>query len=242
MIALIFLRYSVTSLHLQLVNMHYLLHIDTSVDTGLVAISGDGILLATKINVETRNHAATINNMIADALADVNIPFAGLSAVAVCAGPGSYTGLRIGLATAKGLCYALGKPLILDNRLTLLARQAHAKHTDAFTQYVSLLVARDKEYFIAIYNDRLGCTVPPQHIMEEHLNKLINEKEKTYIVTNAPEQVIADLGINELIIDSDIKTDLNSWVSIAFQKYICNDIVNLSQAEPFYLKQVYTHK
>ena len=222
--------------------MKYLLHIDTSIDTGIVSISGDGALMAVCSNDETRNHAATINNMIDRVLAEVNISFDDLSGIVVCAGPGSYTGLRIGMATAKGLCYALDKPLILDNRLTLLATQAQRKYGNEYTQYVSLLVAREKEYFIGVYNNELVCTLPPQHILQEQLNELIDKKEKTYIITNAPEDIITGLKINSLVINADIITDPVSWVSVAFEKYICNNIVNLADAEPFYLKQVYTHK
>ena len=230
------------SLHLHTIQMTYLLHIDTSIDTGLVAITGDGVLLASCMNTETRNHAATINNMINNVLADIKISFEDLSGIVVCAGPGSYTGLRIGMATAKGLCYALDKPLILDNRLTLLAYHAQKKHHNEYTQYVSLLIARDKEYFISIYNNDLVCTLSPQHIMEEQLNELIDKKEKTYIISNAPNDVIDNLKINNLLINTDIKTELTSWSFYAFEKYIDNNIVNLSKAEPFYLKQVYTHK
>lgn len=222
--------------------MNYLLHIDTSTDTGVIAIGGDGKLLAVCSNDETRNHAGTINNMIYKTLADINISLEDLSAIVVCAGPGSYTGLRIGMATAKGLCYALDKPLILDNRLTLLASQAQRKHRNEYAQYISLLVAREKEYFISIYNNDLSCLLPPQHIMQEQLSELINKKEKTYIITNAPEEVIDTLKMNRIIIDNYIKTDIASWVFVAFEKYICSNIVNLADAEPFYLKQVYTHK
>ena len=222
--------------------MKYLLHIDTSVDTGLIAVSGDGSLLAIRTNTETRNHAATINIMIKEVLDELKISFEHLSAVAVCAGPGSYTGLRIGMATAKGLCYALGKPLILDDRLTLLAHQSQKKYGYRYTRYVSLLVARDKEYFISTYTNDLVCTLPPQHIMEEQLHELIDKNEKTYIITNAPQEVINGVKINDFLIDTDIKTDLAAWLSRAYDKYICNNIVNLSEAEPFYLKQVYTHK
>src|ERR1035437_1453422 len=101
--------------------MQYLLHIDTSTDTGVVALNCDGVILAYKVNEEARNHASTINIMIEKLLAGVKISLSDLDGIVVCAGPGSYTGLRIGLATAKGLCYALNVPLILDNKLTLLA-------------------------------------------------------------------------------------------------------------------------
>jgi tRNA threonylcarbamoyladenosine biosynthesis protein TsaB len=222
--------------------MNYLLHLDTSVDTGLVAVTCDGAVLAMTMNVETRNHAATINNMIADVLAEINISLNDLGGIVVCAGPGSYTGLRIGMATAKGLCYALDKPLLLDDRLTLLANKAQKEHGNEFTHYISLLIARDKEYFISIYNNDMVCTLAPQHIMQEQLDELIDKNVATYIVTDALQEVIDDLKHNNLVTDSDIKTDIISWAHYSYQKYIGHNFVNLSAAEPFYLKQVYTHK
>ena len=92
--------------------MKYILHIDTSTDIGTIALSGDGRILSYLRTTETRNHAGVINNMIERVISDMKITLEQLSAISVCAGPGSYTGLRIGVATAKGLCYALNKPLI----------------------------------------------------------------------------------------------------------------------------------
>ena len=221
--------------------MVYLLHIDTSGDIGTVAISGDGVVLSSVSTEETRNHASTINNMIATLAQNAGISLNQLNAVAVCAGPGSYTGLRIGVATAKGLCFALDIPLILDNKLTLLAYAAHKKEP-MFAQYISLLVARDKEYFVSIYNDNRACMVPPQHITEDALTGMIDKDARTYMVSDASEMAIENLHINNLQVENNTKNELNSWALDSFEKYNCNHFVNLPEAEPFYLKQVYTHK
>ena len=221
--------------------MHYLLHIDTSADTGSVAIGGNGRLLALRTNSETRNHAATINILIREILADVSVTLEQLSGIVVCAGPGSYTGLRIGMATAKGLCYALDKPLLLDNKLTLLAYNAYRQNKNPSSQFVSLLVAREKEYFISIYSNNFSCIVPPQHVMEEQLNELIGNNENTTIITNAPD-INNTLRSTNLQIDPTIQINFDLWIFYAYEQFQCNNIVNLSSAEPFYLKQVYTHK
>ena len=220
--------------------MTYLLFIDTSTDTGMVAISGNTDLLGMRVNDETRNHASSINNMISSLLDDINISFAQLSAVVVCAGPGSYTGLRIGLATAKGLCYALDKPLILDNKLTLLAHNARIEHP-GYEQYVSLITARANEYFICIYDHDFTCLHQPAHIMQEQLN-IIDTNKKTYVISDTEQQIFDNLKIIDLQIDPHVHVPLKTWVPYAFEKYICNRFVNLMEAEPFYLKQVYTHK
>jgi tRNA threonylcarbamoyladenosine biosynthesis protein TsaB len=219
--------------------MDYLLFIDTSTDAATVCIAADSNVVASRTSEESRNHAATINNMVADTLNDAGILLENISAFVVCAGPGSYTGLRIGMATAKGYCYALDKPLIADNRLTLLAYQAHRQHPGK-SQYISLLKAREKEYFIAIYDEGFNCTLEPQHISEEQLS-LIVKKDNSTIITDVAE-VANSLEMKNLHVEKSVKLDLESWSFYAFGQLNCNGGVNLSVAEPFYLKQVYTHK
>ena len=222
--------------------MKYLLHIDTSTDVGTVAISGDGLPVSSLSTQESRNHAVVINNMITQVIAEANISMEQVSAITVCAGPGSYTGLRIGLATAKGLCYALDKPLMLDNRLTLLAYSAY-RQFPAYSQYISLLTAREKEYFIGIYDQDFKEIMHPQHIPEDQLPQAAEKNGSTYIITDAPETVTRNLYIiNNFQIEIDTKIDIKSWAFYSFEKYNCNHFVNLMNAEPFYLKQVYTHK
>jgi tRNA threonylcarbamoyladenosine biosynthesis protein TsaB len=169
-----------------------------------------------------------------------NISLGDINAFVVCAGPGSYTGLRIGMATAKGYCYALDKPLIADNRLTLLAYHAH-RLNGGYSQYIALLKAREKEYFIAVYDHMFNCTLQPMHISEQQL-AMIERKNKSYIITDVDEHIIKALEMENLHVDNNVMPDLESWVFYGFGRYNCNVSVNLSAAEPFYLKQVYTHK
>lgn len=229
-------------LHLHTIKMKYLLHIDTSTDTGMVAIGGDGQLIAAAFNKEARNHASSVNNMITEVLASANIPINAIDAIVVCAGPGSYTGLRIGLATAKGLCYAMDKPLLLDNRLTLLAHQNYVEQKGTHTNYIPLLIARDKEYFISIYDENFDCILTPRHIAEDELPALVAGMDKVQVITNAINDKLIALNIKNLHVTENIEINLSLWVSYAFEQYKCNNTVNLSTAEPFYLKQVYTHK
>lgn len=221
--------------------MDYLLHIDTSTNIGMVAIGANGIVQALRINEESRNHAGTLNVMINDVLAEVDITLNQLSAIVVCAGPGSYTGLRIGMAAAKGFCYVLDKPLLLDDRLTLMAYKEFNPALN-FTQYISLIAAREKEYFISIYDSNFGVELPPQHVFQEQLTELLGNEKNKYIITDVAENEFYDLKVNNFKVDNNIKIDVKSWMFYAYEKYKCNDIVNLSLAEPFYLKQVYTHK
>ncbi len=222
--------------------MKYLLHIDTSGDTGSVSIASDGKLISTKINTESRNHASAINLMIDEVLADARITMAQLSAIAVCAGPGSYTGLRIGVATAKGLCYALNIPLLMDNKLTLLANQARKIHGDKYNLYVPVLLAREKEYFIGSFDNVFNNIKESKHIMEAELGEYFNATAAICIISECIDPEVVSKYAENIHIEGSVNVDIKEWVSFTFEQYKCNNIVNLSTAEPFYLKQVYTHK
>lgn len=222
--------------------MAYILHIDTSGSTGLIAISKDGVLISKVTENETRNHASTINLNINDALNTTGISMQQLDAVSVCGGPGSYTGLRIGLATAKGICYILDKPLIMHNKLTLLA--APIAYGDLRQKYIiSILQARENEYFCAVYNRLLKELEAPKHYHADELEGLLSPYIADAIFTGCEDAVVASLAGKqsaEIIESSD--PDLESWCKYAYECYNRNDFVNLAYAEPFYLKQVYTHK
>ena len=222
--------------------MKYLLHIDTSGDTGSVSIALNGQLICTKLNSESRNHASAINLMIDAALAEAGITMPQLSAIVVCAGPGSYTGLRIGVSTAKGLCYALSIPLLLDNKLTLLAYQAFRQFGTKYKMYVPLLLAREKEYFISCFDNAFRNIVAAKHIMDTELGEYIGDNNDICVISDSFSKEEGEKHAENIYIDPSVNIDIKEWVFYSFEEYKCNNIVNLSTAEPFYLKQVYTHK
>lgn len=221
--------------------MAYILHIDTSGETGLVALAHNGQLLSVIENTDTRNHAATLNINIEALLAQHNISLQGLDALCVCGGPGSYTGLRIGLATAKGFCYAMDKPLMMHNKLLLLAVN-HMKSNLA-ENIVSILPARDKEYFAAVYNRELNIIKEPQHLHQADLEAFTAELQANFLCAGYRDEAIKLAFDNKISGYSDTTTpDMAAWAQYSFQQFICNDFVNPANSEPFYLKQVYTHK
>lgn len=222
--------------------MKYLLHIDTATDSGTVALAGDGNILSLRTNTESRNHAATINTMIEAVIEEGGCALQDIDAIAVCGGPGSYTGLRIGMATAKGLCYALNKPLIMADRLSLLAYNTWQKDNKQYTRYITLIRAREKEYFIAAYDADFNNIVTPHHIVEDQLPALIDKTESTYMITDEQDVIINSLEISKLKIDNNTSVDYSSWALYALDQFNRGKSVNLASAEPFYLKQVYTHK
>ncbi|MFY7899173.1 MAG: tRNA (adenosine(37)-N6)-threonylcarbamoyltransferase complex dimerization subunit type 1 TsaB, partial [Chitinophagaceae bacterium] len=104
--------------------MATLLHIDTALEEAIVCISNNGILIGCLKNNNQQSHASFLQPAIKKLLQQHKISLSSINAVAVTLGPGSYTGIRVGLASAKGLCFALDKPLIGISTLQVLAPQS----------------------------------------------------------------------------------------------------------------------
>lgn len=125
-----------------------ILMIETSTECCSVALSDGAGILAYRINETPRQHAAQLAPYIQQILAESGLTAAGLDAVAVSEGPGSYTGLRVGVSTAKGLCFGAGKPLIGIDTLHILAMQAEA----CFDRIVPMVDARRMEVYAASFD------------------------------------------------------------------------------------------
>lgn len=222
--------------------MIHLLHIDTSADNGCVAISADGKIIADQTIEDSKNQSALLNTLINGVISTAGITLQQLDGIVVCAGPGSYTGLRIGMGTAKGLCYALDKPLFLDNKLSLLAWQQYHNKMNEYDVFLSMLIARENEFFIAAYNKDFKVYIAPQHIHAAELEKLLNELDIKLLVTGeTTPQIEYIINIKKSAVFFNKLIDKNAWAMYAYEQYKCNQNVNLSTAEPFYLKQVFTH-
>ncbi len=220
--------------------MKYILHIDTSGDNGFIALGADGQTVGYKEMTDARNQAAEINGHIETLLKDAGITMQDLAAVAVCGGPGSYTGLRIGLATAKALCYALDIPLMQHDRLSLMVLGQCHNFLSEYEVYMAILAAREQEYFITTYNNNFEAIIAPQHVTEDEITLIINELNVKTLIIGDISVTLKQIIKSDIIEDRRIKTE--TWIMYAFRQFNCNDFVNLSTAEPIYLKQVYTHK
>lgn len=137
----------------------YILHIETSTVVCSVALSKGPTLLECIDMEEGMNHAALLAPTIEKLLQSASIKTADLDAIAVCSGPGSYTGLRVGSATAKAMAYSLGKPLIAIPTLQALAQAAFDRHPKAEFA-LPMIDARRREVYTAIYNRSLEEVLP----------------------------------------------------------------------------------
>jgi tRNA threonylcarbamoyladenosine biosynthesis protein TsaB len=143
--------------------MAFILQIETATACCSIALAADGVVLAVKEINERNVHAAVINLYIDTLMSSTNTKYNDLAAVAISAGPGSYTGLRIGVSTAKGLCYALDIPLIAVETLEAMAFgliESGRCPSDQNLLLCPMIDARRMEVFTAVFNAK-GERVKP---------------------------------------------------------------------------------
>lgn len=213
--------------------MAYILNIETATKNCSVAIAKDGVVLICKeIAEEGYSHAERLHVFIEESLKEVGITYQDLSAVAVSQGPGSYTGLRIGVSAAKGLCYALSVPLIAVDTLQSLAAQAHA--TDGLI--IPMIDARRMEVYSAVFSSKLVSqrATMAEVITEDSFNNL---DEKVYFVGDCNEKCKTVLSKNNFTFLDTIKyPSAREMGKLSFEKYKISDTVDVAYFEPFYLK------
>jgi tRNA threonylcarbamoyladenosine biosynthesis protein TsaB len=216
--------------------MPLILHIETATIVCSVALSKDGQLLALKESETKNSHSSELTLFIDEVVKSPGFVLADLDAIAISEGPGSYTGLRIGVATAKGLCYALDKPLI--GIPTLKAMAAGMPHTPSPSLYCPMIDARRMEVFSAIFDDKgneirdTRAEIIDENSFHEYLakNKMVfagdgAEKCKQYL-ENHPNAVFL----------SGFKPSAKFMIAFAEEKYSNQLFENLAYFEPFYLK------
>lgn len=218
--------------------MAILLHLDSSGPTGLVMLSREGKVLAIRRQEGEREHAAHLNGMISATLAEAGVGLSDVDAFVVCNGPGSYTGLRIALATAKGFCYTLEKPLILQNKLWLLLEEAQRKHPD-MDRYAAILPARSGEYFFS--QRRQNETIAPGHILTPELEISIQKhSDENILISGALHDDLQYLIQNPNVIFNPTKDpDPETWAEAGHLAFERGEHSDLAYSEPEYLKPAF---
>ena len=147
--------------------MALILNIDTATETASVGVACDGNTIALLKNEQQREHASFIHQAIEQVLRTSGTRLEEIQAFAVTSGPGSYTGLRVGFATAKGFCYALAKPLITVNTLEVMTTAAidTIKELGPNLLFCPMIDARRMEIFTALYDPNLSVIIPPGPII-----------------------------------------------------------------------------
>ena len=226
--------------------MALVLSIDTSINTASVSLAMEGTLLTKEINTDTKSHGAFIQQAISKLFIDSKRKLSDLDAIAVVNGPGSYTGLRVGLATAKGLCFSLNKPLILLNTLEVLAQTIiqnwkRVVGEEEMKDYLisPMIDARRMEVFTAIYDSEMKVIESPNaKVLNAQSFDFLLDKHKIVFTGNG-HQKLKEILIHSNALFIDI-LDITNTISFMAEKFICeNKVSDLAYCEPFYLKDVY---
>lgn len=214
--------------------MSIILGIETATKMCSVAISKDGELMAIKEQGGAYSHAENLNNFIAEVVEKAGITLNDIDVIAVSKGPGSYTGLRIGVSTAKGLCYSLNKPLISADTLKVLAKSI----TENNVLVRPMIDARRMEVYTAAYDSASTEVAPIEaKIVDEtsFADELANNK--VVFLGDGAEKCKEVLGAhpNAIFID-DKHPSAKELNALALEKLKANELENVAYFEPFYLK------
>ena len=217
--------------------MARILSIETSTSICSVAIHEQGELLALAEIKEPGAHAEKLLLLVDELFEKAGLSFGDLDAVAVSQGPGSYTGLRIGVSTAKGIAYALEIPLIGINTLQAMAA---SQQVDPGDYVVAVLDARRKEVYTQTFGDSLQELSPIEAVvLEEGVFASILEKGRVYFVGDGVEKVKEEVKSSNALFIADwaISISAKNMGVLASEKHARQEWEDLAYFVPNYLKE-----
>ena len=216
--------------------MSYILNIETATKNCSVALAKDGkTVFCKEISEQGYSHAELLHVFIEEVLKDANVTFHDLHAIAISKGPGSYTGLRIGVSSAKGLCYALGIPLIAIDTLTILAHQLKVENG----LIIPMIDARRMEVYSAVFNSNAEKIREVQsEILTE--DSFTSYNETLHFIGDSNEKAKTVLT-NENFVFHDIVVfpSANEMSVLSYTKYQKQDFEDVAYFEPYYLKDFF---
>ncbi len=220
--------------------MALLLNIDTATESAGVCLSLGGNILAIEETMGQKSHASFIQPAINRVMQHAGYPLTAVDAVAVTAGPGSYTGLRVGLSTAKGLCYGLKKSLILVNTLEVMALasiEAFGENTGGVL-FCPMIDARRMEVFTAVYTATLGVVIPPSAVIIDE-NSFQEQLSQQKLVFSGSGSAKAAIIVHHNAIFSNALYKTKHLAALALLRFNSSKFDDLAYSEPQYLKEFY---
>jgi len=217
--------------------MCYILNIESSTTNCSISLALNGNVIAMKEkNDESYSHSTKLHSFIDEVLKKSKISIKELSAIAVSKGPGSYTGLRIGVAAAKGLCYSLDLPLVSVSTLLILAKQIKVDSG----LIIPVIDARRDEVYSAIFDCSYNSVreVLPEIITKDSFNELISSN-RLHFVGNAQGKCKRLIQKNSNLIFSSHETFPSSsdMADLSFDKFKNSKFEDIAYFEPDYLKK-----
>lgn len=220
--------------------MANILNIETSTEVCSVALTSDGMVLEHREDYEGRNHALLLSGFIEEMMQYATPRGVKIDAVAVSIGPGSYTGLRIGLSEAKGLCFGLDVPLIgIDTLKILVVATMFGNYIDENSYYVPMIDARRMEVFAGVYDSVLQEVMParPVILTPDSFSEYLGQGRKLVFVGNGAEKAANLIKHPDVVYIPGVKpaaVDMLALSEMAFRK---GDFIDIAYSTPNYLKE-----
>ncbi len=203
-----------------------------------MAVHSNGQLLTSYDLLTDRSSSSMLTTLMKNAVEHAGYALADLDAVAVAKGPGSYTGLRVSVSTAKGLCYALDKPLIAIETLTAMTAQITDYYPKGYL-FCPMIDARRMEVFAAVYNAQLQFTLPTRAVIldENSFADLLQESAVVFFGDGAAKcRPLLDSHSNAHFPDQSIEPSARTVGMLASKAYAAGQFEDLTSFEPYYLK------
>lgn len=222
--------------------MALLLNIDTATEQASVCLSNGPLVIAEAYNTDQKSHASFLQPAIQQLTETSGYPLSAIEAVAVTAGPGSYTGLRVGLSSAKGLCYALNKPLILINTLKLMAYAAREQYEQENSSngvlFCPMIDARRMEVFTALYNHQLEPLIAPAAVILDP-DSFKEFTEHQIVVFSGSGSTKFKSLLNGTAVFSNVTCHARHLAALADEAFGQAAFSDLAYSEPLYLKEFF---
>lgn len=221
--------------------MAIIINIDTALETAMICISENGKVISHLENNSQKDHAAFLQSAVKKLLENVGMSLHDIDAISVSGGPGSYTGLRVGLSGAKGLCYALAIPLIIISTLEVMALSAIMQTSETGkTLYCPMIDARRMEVFTALYDRGLKqIFVPNALTLQSNIFENFLKEGQIIFIGNGTDK------LRSLLTSTNAK--FSGWKiipealsEIAEKKFHQSNFSDLSSSEPLYIKDFHT--
>ncbi len=220
--------------------MSLILNIDTALDTASVCLSKDDEQLHMAVNENQKDHAMWLHAAIADILQKAEHTVNELHAVAVSIGPGSYTGLRVGLASAKGLCYALNIPLIVVSTLKMIAFAAKNDGVIHENMLCPMIDARRMEVFTATYDINLvEIRAEAAMIIDENSFSAMLESNRILFCGNGSKKLQKIVTSSNALFNDTI-ANASHLAQLSYYYFRNKQFANLAYTEPSYIKEFYS--
>lgn len=209
--------------------------IETAASKCSCALARSGEVISYAESNEPNSHSSQLSLLIDGLFNNTPYTYSDLSAISVSIGPGSYTGLRIGVSTAKGLAYALDIPVIAVPTCEILYSAVYEKNPEAYC--VSMIDARRMEVYATIYHDKKEIKPCSADILEENIyDEYLLGKKCVILVGDCLEKTKKVFENKNYFLDFSVELSAKYMRGLSFEKYNKKEFVDVAYFEPFYLK------